>query len=194
MSVAGLAAAGVCGAAAAEATNSVATIATAVILITCPPSVTRTQATGAETLLRGCRGVVTGNETLSRMTSRREFLRTVRAAGVMLLTTRRSQTPGFEGTRAGEERLAAGVRLCWCPPGRFVMGSPPGETGHRSDEAQVPVTFTRGFWMAKFETTQGEWRRVGGGSLEKPPTAEFGLGDDVPVYWVSFIEAERFTT
>jgi len=32
---------------------------------------------------------------------------------------------GFDGTRAGEERTVAGVRLCWCPPGKFTMGSPP---------------------------------------------------------------------
>ena len=32
---------------------------------------------------------------------------------------------GFDGKRAGEERIVAGVRLCWCPPGTFTMGSPP---------------------------------------------------------------------
>jgi hypothetical protein len=36
---------------------------------------------------------------------------------------------GFDGTKAGEERTMAGVRLCWCPPGRFTMGSPPDEPG-----------------------------------------------------------------
>ena len=33
----------------------------------------------------------------------------------------------FDGARAGAERTIAGVVLCWCPAGRFTMGSPHGE-------------------------------------------------------------------
>ena len=72
------------------------------------------------------------------------------------------------------------------------MGSPAAETGRRSDEAQVPVTISRGFWTGKFEITQGEWRRVMGELPARKPSAEFGLGDDIPVYWVSFNDAEAF--
>jgi hypothetical protein len=53
----------------------------------------------------------------------------------------------FLGFRAGDEREIGGVRLCWCPPGRFQMGSPPEEPERRPDEAQVDVTLTKGFWM-----------------------------------------------
>ena len=70
------------------------------------------------------------------------------------------------------------------------MGSPPDEPGRRADEEQVDVTLTRGFWMAKYEVTQGQWMRVMGRAPGPPPTAEFGLGDDVPVYWVNFLAAE----
>jgi formylglycine-generating enzyme required for sulfatase activity len=52
----------------------------------------------------------------------------------------------FEGTKAGEERTVAGMRLCWCPAGRFSMGSPPSEPERRAGEDQVEVTVTRGFW------------------------------------------------
>jgi formylglycine-generating enzyme len=72
------------------------------------------------------------------------------------------------------------------------MGSPADEPGRRPDEAQVSVTLSRGFWMAKFETTQSQWARVVGAFPDRPPTGEFGIGDDLPVYWVSFIEAEWF--
>ena len=34
-----------------------------------------------------------------------------------------SAPSAFAGSRAGEERTFAGVRLCWCPPGKFTMGS-----------------------------------------------------------------------
>lgn len=30
----------------------------------------------------------------------------------------------FTGAKSGVEREVAGLKLCWCPPGRFLMGSP----------------------------------------------------------------------
>src|SRR5437764_1000114 len=62
----------------------------------------------------------------------------------------------FQGVRAGDEREVGGLKLCWCPPGRFVMGSPPGEPERRPDETQVEVTLSRGFWAGKCEVTQGQ--------------------------------------
>lgn len=102
-----------------------------------------------------------------------------------------AQTEGsaLEGRRAGEERDVAGLRLCWCPPGRFRMGSPADEPGHRGDEEQVEVTLTRGFWAGKYEVTQGQWARVAGAF---PQPQNKGAGDDYPVHWVSFVEAEAF--
>ena len=103
-----------------------------------------------------------------------------------------SQLVSIVGTAAGGERTVGGIRLCWCPPGRFVMGSPSAEIGHRPDEAQVDVTLTKGFWTAKFEVTQGQWQRIVGDFPEQPPTDQFGRGDDVPLYWVNYPAAERF--
>ncbi|MFN7948110.1 MAG: formylglycine-generating enzyme family protein [Blastocatellia bacterium] len=99
--------------------------------------------------------------------------------------------PAFSGSKAGDEREVAGIRLCWCPPGQFLMGSPPGEPERRPGEDQVRVTLSRGFWMAKYEATQGDWKRV----MEKLPgplTAELPEGDDFPVGNVNFTEAEEF--
>src|SRR5271163_3255496 len=61
----------------------------------------------------------------------------------------------FVGSKAGDERKVSGIRLCWCPAGQFLMGSPPSEPDRRPDEDQVEVTLTKGFWMAKYEVTQG---------------------------------------
>ena len=91
----------------------------------------------------------------------------------------------------GEEREIAGVRFCWCPAGRFLMGSPPTEPERRPGEDQVEVTLRRGFWMAKFETTQGDWKRVVG-ALPGAATAELPESDDLPVGNVNFAEAEEF--
>jgi formylglycine-generating enzyme required for sulfatase activity len=97
----------------------------------------------------------------------------------------------FDGSKPGDEREVAGVKLCWCPPGRFVMGSPPDEPERRPGEDQVAVTLTRGFWMAKYEATQGRWKRVVG-KLPGELTAELPEGDDYPVGNVNFAEAEAF--
>lgn len=72
------------------------------------------------------------------------------------------------------------------------MGSPKTERGRRPDEAQVEVRLSRGFWMGKFEVTQAEWRATASDSSERALSREFGLGDDLPVYWISFLQAERF--
>ena len=97
----------------------------------------------------------------------------------------------FRGDKVGEEREIESVKLCWCSPGRFVMGSPANEPERRPGENQVAVTLSRGFWAAKYETTQGLWRRIVG-ELPGPLTAELPAGDDLPVGNVNFAEAEGF--
>ena len=51
------------------------------------------------------------------------------------------------------------------------------------------VTITRGFWMGKYEATQGEWRRIAGDFIRE---MDKGAGDDFPMYWVNHAEAEGF--
>ena len=50
---------------------------------------------------------------------------------------------------------------------------------------------SKGFWTAKYEATQGQWRRVMG-SLPGPLTVELPAGDDFPVGNVNFAETEAF--
>jgi formylglycine-generating enzyme required for sulfatase activity len=69
------------------------------------------------------------------------------------------------------------------------MGSPPDEPDHRNDEEQVDVTMSRGFWMGKYEVTQGEWARIIGAF---PHEMDKGSGVRFPMYWVSHFEAEDF--
>jgi formylglycine-generating enzyme required for sulfatase activity len=103
------------------------------------------------------------------------------------------QADSFVGSKAGAEREIAGVKFCWCPPGKFLMGSPPDEPERRPDEKQVEVTLTKGFWMGKYEVTQGEWKRLVG-KLPGENTAELPEGDDLPVGNVNYAEAEAFCT
>ena len=46
----------------------------------------------------------------------------------------------FIGSKAGAEREVAGIKLCWCPPGKFMMGSPRSEPERRPGEDQVEAT------------------------------------------------------
>ena len=102
-----------------------------------------------------------------------------------------SDAPSFHGSIPGEERDVLGVRLAWCPPGTFVMGSPPTEPERRPGETQTTVTLSKGFWMAKYEATQGDWKRFVG-ALPGELTAELPEGDNLPVGNVNFSEAEEF--
>jgi formylglycine-generating enzyme len=100
-------------------------------------------------------------------------------------------SPAFAGSKAGDERKVAGIKLCWCPAGRFMMGSPPDEPERRPGEDQVEVTLTKGFWTGKYEVTQGQWKQVIG-KLPGELTAAGGEGKDFPVYNVNYAEAEAF--
>lgn len=102
---------------------------------------------------------------------------------------RQNNAPSFINAKVGDEREVSGVKLRWCPPGRFVMGSPANEPQRRADENQVEVRLTISFWMCKYEVTQGQWKRLVGDFPRPQPPNE---GDDFPVVEVSFIEAETF--
>lgn len=115
-----------------------------------------------------------------------------------------------EAARAGSERddNALGMKLCWCPPGEFRLGGERGgERGKARDAASVQVTLGRGFWMGKYEVTQGEWLRVMGATLReqraKDPTQPRPVGDgstrdhvgegpNHPIYFTSHGDAEEF--
>jgi formylglycine-generating enzyme required for sulfatase activity len=106
-------------------------------------------------------------------------------------STRGGGPAAFDDSKPGDQREVAGVKLCWCPPGRLIMGSPPDETERQPGEDQVEGDPDQGFWMAKYEATQGQWKRVVG-KLPGEQTAELHEGDDYPVGNVTFTEVEAF--
>ena len=98
----------------------------------------------------------------------------------------------FDGTDAGDLRELKDLKIAfrWCPPGRFMMGSPKSEVGNSVDENQVEVMLPRGFWMQETEVTQSEWVKLMGFM----PSHEMnkGKGDRYPIYYVSLDDATRF--
>ena len=131
--------------------------------------------------------------------SRRRFLADVTAAVAIAVAQPDAQTAGSAGTEARlswrEGWRASGGRgdqalLVSARPLRD--GEPGGERGRRADEAQVEVTLSRGFWTATWEVTQGQWKQLMGKFPDKLPSPEFGEGDNFPVYWINFTEAEGY--
>jgi formylglycine-generating enzyme required for sulfatase activity len=98
--------------------------------------------------------------------------------------------PLARGTQAGQEwdGNALKMKCCWCPPGKFTMGSPKNEPGRAVYESRpVEVTLTQGFWMGKYEVTQDEWERVMGTRPSRLQGAK-----TLPVENFTWGEATRF--
>ena len=76
-----------------------------------------------------------------------------------------------------------GMELVYIPKGCFQMGSENGS----DDEKPVHEVCVDGFWMGKYEVTQGQWKKIMG---ENP--AHFQKGDDYPVEQVSWKDAQKF--
>jgi formylglycine-generating enzyme required for sulfatase activity len=73
-------------------------------------------------------------------------------------------------------------------PGRFVMGSPPGEDGREADEAQVPVTVSRAFWIQPTEVTRAQWQAV----MRWTPAEVTNCGKRCAVTGVSWEDAVEY--
>jgi formylglycine-generating enzyme required for sulfatase activity len=112
-------------------------------------------------------------------------------AFLLLKSSPRADSASFTGSKAGDQREILGIKFCWCPSGTFIMGSPRTEPERRPGEDQVKVILTKGFWMAKYEATQSEWKRVMG-QLPGPLTDELPEGNDYPVGNVNFPEVEAY--
>ena len=95
-----------------------------------------------------------------------------------------------KGGQAGEQKTIpvgkdAKMTFVWCPPGNFMMGSNNGES---DEDPPHEVTLTKGFWMAKTEVTQKQWKSVMG-SGNNPSEHR---GDDLPVEHVSWNDCVEF--
>lgn len=72
--------------------------------------------------------------------------------------------PPVEDRKAGDVFTnGVGMKLAWCPPGTFLMGSPEEEEGRNPTgmerEKQHRVTMSRGFYMGVTPVTIGQFRQ-----------------------------------
>jgi formylglycine-generating enzyme required for sulfatase activity len=89
----------------------------------------------------------------------------------------------------------AGLEFVLIPPGSFRMGS----TNGNADEKPVhQVTINHGFYLGKYEVTQGQWQSVMGTTIHQQHDKVAGSyiivgeGDNYPMYFVSWEEATTF--
>ena len=79
-------------------------------------------------------------------------------------------------------------QLVWIPPGSFLMGSPDTEQDRYPNEGpQTEVKLLAGFFMRKYEVTQGEYTALMG-SNPSSPTGDTNL----PVNQVNWYDATNF--
>ncbi len=111
-----------------------------------------------------------------------------------------SATTNMRFYRAMSQQLPANVvttNMIWIAPGTFVMGSPPDEALRFTDETQHTVTFTRGFYIGKFEVTQGEYLALIGSNPSYFTTNDWfrrPIAPDLnrPVEQVTWFEATNY--
>ena len=78
------------------------------------------------------------------------------------------------------------LEMILIPAGKFVMGSPASEKGHRVNETQHEVTLTKPFYMGKYEVTQEQWDAV------MINNRSFYRGPKLPVTSVSWENCQEF--
>ena len=76
--------------------------------------------------------------------------------------------------------------LIGCPAGEFLMGSPNNETGRKEDEIQRKATISKGFYIGKYEITQGQYKSIMGNN------PSIIIGDKLPVHNLNYFDAQNF--
>ncbi|HXO19458.1 MAG TPA: formylglycine-generating enzyme family protein [Thermoanaerobaculia bacterium] len=97
---------------------------------------------------------------------------------------------GAESDPAGRSwrEPVTGMEFVLLPAGRFRMGSDPEEAARQPDEVPHEVEITRGFYLGRYEVTQGEWVRLMGSN----PSHFRTCGPRCPVETVSYDDVQRY--
>lgn len=122
-----------------------------------------------------------------------------------------AQSPKANAPQAGATmRAPAGFEMVWIPAGEFTIGTGKADRIRllHLSEKKVPIsdddvndetdgskiTFKSGVWMARYETTQGQWKAVMGSnpSLRQGAKNRLGNDDSMPVEQVSYEDVQEF--
>ena len=130
--------------------------------------------------------------------------------------TPKKTPPSSANTRPKKIRNRIGIDMVWIPPGSFMMGSTDAEAQaayenaksflnekaqlkwYTSEKPRHQVTIREGFYMGRYEVTQAQWQTVKGTTVQRqrdkanPSWSTYGEGDNYPMYYVSWNEAQEF--
>jgi len=84
--------------------------------------------------------------------------------------------------RPGQSRVFDGIEFVWVPAGEFLMGFP------KDARPLTRVRISRGFYLSKYEVTQGQWEAMMG----RNPSHFKNCGSDCPVERVSWEDVQEF--
>ena len=95
-----------------------------------------------------------------------------------------------KGLKPGEvwKEPVLGMEFVWVPDGCYEMGCASCPSDWLGVEKPVHTVCIDGFWMGRYEVTQGQWRKLMGVN----PSRFKNCGDDCPVEMVSWNEAAEF--
>ena len=80
-----------------------------------------------------------------------------------------------------------GMEFVWVPGGCYEMGCGSWTSDCYKDEKPVDEVCVDGFWIGKYEVTQGQWKKIMGNN-----PSNFKKGDDYSVEQVSWNDAKEF--
>ena len=114
----------------------------------------------------------------------RNRLNELEAAARPASTTATAPAPPRTTTSRAPVRNQYGMEMVWIPAGSFQMGSTNGE----AEQPVHQVTIRDGFYMGRYEVTQGQWQAVMGNN----PSRFSNCGANCPVEQVSWNDAQEF--
>ena len=105
-----------------------------------------------------------------------------------------SACPSSNGDTPGDGTppVVAPPGMVRIPAGTFIMGSPTSETDSQDNERPQHTVKLSAFWMGKYEVTQARYEAVMGSLPNNIISNSYGVGDNYPVYYVSWHNAIVF--
>lgn len=102
------------------------------------------------------------------------------------------QTSSFVETANG-----LNMKMIYVEGGTFTMGALPGDGDAYSDERPAHQVTLDSYYIAEFEVTQSQWEKVMGTTVyqQRDKSAysfTFGVGDNYPMFYVSYEDAKAF--
>ena len=90
------------------------------------------------------------------------------------------------GAKTGKDPVT-GMEFVWVTSGCYEMGCGSWDGNCDGEEKPGHKACVDGFWMGKYEVTQGQWKKVMGSN-----PSPFRKGDNYPVERVSWNDAKKF--